>query len=31
MAAMNELGISDVLTADKHFAQVGMNFRLLPE
>jgi len=31
MAAMNDLGISDVLTADKHFAQVGMNFRLLPE
>jgi predicted nucleic acid-binding protein len=31
MATMNELGITDVLTADKHFAQVGMNFRLLPE
>jgi len=31
MATMNELGIIDVLTADKHFAQVGMNFRLLPE
>jgi uncharacterized protein len=31
MAAMNELGISEVLTADKHFAQVGMNFRLLPD
>ena len=31
MAAMNELGIVDVLTADKHFMQVGMNFRLLPE
>jgi predicted nucleic acid-binding protein len=31
MATMNELGISEVLTADKHFAQVGMNFRLLPE
>jgi len=30
MATMNELGISDILTADKHFAQVGMNFRLLP-
>lgn len=30
MATMNELGITDVLTADKHFAQVGMNFRLLP-
>jgi uncharacterized protein len=30
MAAMHELGISEVLTADKHFAQVGMNFRLLP-
>jgi predicted nucleic acid-binding protein len=28
---MKELGITDVLTADKHFAQVGMNFRLLPE
>ena len=31
MATMNELGIIDVLTADKHFAQVGMNFHLLPE
>nr|HEV7955081.1 PIN domain-containing protein [Candidatus Acidoferrales bacterium] len=31
MSAMNELGITDILTADKHFAQVGMNFRLLPE
>lgn len=31
IAVMNELGISDVLTADKHFAQAGMNFRLLPE
>jgi predicted nucleic acid-binding protein len=31
IAVMNELGISDVLTADKHFAQVGMNFRLLTE
>lgn len=31
MATMNELGISDVLTAGQHFAQVGMNFRLLPE
>jgi predicted nucleic acid-binding protein len=30
MAAMNELGISEVLTADKHFDQVGMNFRFLP-
>jgi uncharacterized protein len=31
MATMTDLGISDVLTGDKHFAQVGMNFRLLPE
>jgi len=31
MATMNELGVSDVLTPDKHFAQIGMNFRLLPE
>ena len=31
IATMNELGVSDVLTADKHFAQIGMNFRLLPE
>jgi uncharacterized protein len=30
MAAMNELGISEVLTTAQHFAQVGMNFRLLP-
>ena len=31
MAMMVDLGISDVLTADKHFAHVGMNFQLLPE
>lgn len=31
MAIMQELQIFDVLTADEHFAQVGLEFRLLPE
>jgi uncharacterized protein len=31
MAIMKELGISEVLTADSHFAQVGMGFQILPE
>ncbi len=31
MVIMKELGISEVLTADSHFAQVGMGFRILPE
>jgi predicted nucleic acid-binding protein len=28
---MNETGVSDILTADKHFAHVGLALRLLPE
>lgn len=28
---MRELRLSDVLTADAHFNQVGLDFRLLPE
>jgi uncharacterized protein len=31
MVIMKEMAISDVLTADTHFAQVGLGFRLLPE
>jgi len=31
MVIMKELGISEVLTADSHFLQVGMGFRILPE
>ncbi|MGA2299589.1 MAG: PIN domain-containing protein [Candidatus Acidiferrum sp.] len=31
MVIMKELGISEVLTADSHFAQVGMGFHILPE
>jgi len=31
MAIMQELRISDVLTADAHFSQVGLGFRRYPE
>lgn len=31
MAIMTEFSITDVLTADLHFQQVGLGFRLLPE
>ena len=31
MVIMKELGISEVLTADSHFVQVGLGFRVLPE
>ncbi|MGB9403275.1 MAG: PIN domain-containing protein [Candidatus Acidiferrales bacterium] len=31
MVIMKELGISDVLTADSHFSQVDLGFRMLPE
>jgi predicted nucleic acid-binding protein len=30
MALMVELGITDVLTADRHFSHVGLGFRALP-
>jgi uncharacterized protein len=30
MAIMAELGISDILTADRHFTHVGLGFRALP-
>jgi predicted nucleic acid-binding protein len=30
MVIMKELGISEVLTADSHFVQAGMGFRILP-
>lgn len=30
MAIMVELGISDILTADRHFTHVGFGFRSLP-
>jgi len=31
MALMKELGIAEVMTADQHFAQVGMGFQILPK
>jgi predicted nucleic acid-binding protein len=31
MVIMKELGVSEVLTADSHFVQVGMGFHILPE
>jgi len=31
MVVMRELGISDILTADRHFAQVNLGFRLAPD
>lgn len=31
MAIMNELKLTDVLTADGHFGQVGLGFRMLPK
>lgn len=31
MVVMRELGITDILTADRHFAQVNLGFRLVPE
>ena len=31
MVIMKELGISEVMTADKHFMQTGMGFHILPE
>ena len=30
MAIMLELGITDILTADRHFTHVGLGFRTLP-
>ena len=30
MAIMAELGITDILTADRHFTHVGLGFRSLP-
>jgi uncharacterized protein len=30
MAIMVELGITDILTADRHFTDVGLGFRALP-
>ena len=30
MAIMVELGITDILTADRHFTRVGLGFRALP-
>ena len=30
MAIMLELGITDILTADRHFTHVGLGFRALP-
>jgi uncharacterized protein len=31
MVIMRELGIADVMTGDKHFQQVNLGFRMLPE
>lgn len=31
MVIMQELGIIDVLTADRHFGQVGLGFHILPD
>ncbi|MEE8200533.1 MAG: PIN domain-containing protein [Candidatus Acidoferrales bacterium] len=31
MVIMRELGLVDILTADTHFQQVGLGFRLLPK
>jgi predicted nucleic acid-binding protein len=31
IAIMKELGITDVMTADSHFLQVGLGFHILPE
>jgi predicted nucleic acid-binding protein len=31
MVIMKELGITDVMTADKHFVQAGLGFHVLPE
>jgi predicted nucleic acid-binding protein len=30
MVIMDEMKLADILTADEHFAQVGMGFRLVP-
>lgn len=30
MAIMMELGITDILTTDRHFTHVGLGFRSLP-
>ena len=31
MVVMRDLGITDILTADRHFLQVNLGFRLVPE
>jgi len=31
MVVMRELGITDILTGDQHFAQVNLGFRLVPK
>ena len=31
MAVMVELGVTDILTADRHFTHVGLGFRVLPQ